>query len=57
MRFKSITDAPEREFRTLASLITDAERFADAEPFRVVCRKCKTETVFETLNENAVCLF
>lgn len=56
MRFKSTSlDVPEREFKTLQSQISDAQRFADAEPFRIRCRTCGTINPFDGILENKVC--
>ncbi|GAA5879617.1 hypothetical protein JCM3774_004286 [Rhodotorula dairenensis] len=53
MRFKSTSlDVPEREFKTLQSQISDAQRFADAEPFRIRCRTCGTESAFDGVSDN-----
>lgn len=43
----------EREFHTLESQISDADRFRDAEPLRVACRHCRTETTFSGMSDNA----
>ncbi|GAA5897364.1 hypothetical protein JCM5296_004143 [Sporobolomyces johnsonii] len=51
-RYRSSVDVPEREFKTLQSQISDAQRFADAEPFRVRCRSCGTVAIFDGLSEN-----
>ncbi|GAA6059765.1 hypothetical protein JCM10212_001973 [Sporobolomyces blumeae] len=48
--FKSSIDAPEREFKTLQSQVSDAVRFADAVPFSVRCRACGSSTAFEPLD-------
>jgi hypothetical protein len=56
MRFKSSSlDVPEREFKTLQSQVSDAQRFADTEPFRIRCRTCGAESVFDGVGENQVC--
>ncbi|GAA5963816.1 hypothetical protein JCM8115_006341 [Rhodotorula mucilaginosa] len=53
MRFKSSSlDVPEREFKTLQSQVSDAQRFADTEPFRIRCRTCGAESVFDGVGEN-----
>ncbi|GAA5933337.1 uncharacterized protein JCM15063_001287 [Sporobolomyces koalae] len=49
--YRSSIDAPEREFKTLQSQISDAQRFADAVPFTVRCRSCGSTTAFEPANE------
>lgn len=55
MRFKSSSlDVPEREFKTLQSQISDAQRFADAEPFLIRCRTCGTESAFDGVSDNQV---
>ncbi|KAF9422052.1 DNA-directed DNA polymerase alpha catalytic subunit pol1 [Podila epigama] len=43
-RFRSTvrTNAEEEEMQTLASQLTDAERFKDAEGLELICRNCKT---------------
>lgn len=53
-RFKSsATELPEREFKTLQSQVSDKERFALTEPFRVRCRSCDAETLYDGF-ENSV---
>lgn len=55
MRFKSSSlDVPEREFKTLQSQVSDAQRFADTEPFRIRCRTCGAESVSDGVGENQV---
>ncbi|BGP59681.1 DNA-directed DNA polymerase alpha catalytic subunit pol1 [Rhodotorula toruloides] len=55
LRFESTSlDVPEREFKTLQSQISDAERFADAEPSRIRCRTCGTISPFDGILENKV---
>ncbi|GAA5981594.1 hypothetical protein JCM5350_008038 [Sporobolomyces pararoseus] len=49
--YKTSIDAPEREFKTLQSQISDAQRFADAAPFTVRCRSCGSLTAFEPAHE------
>ncbi|GAA5888512.1 hypothetical protein JCM6882_008978 [Rhodosporidiobolus microsporus] len=51
-RYKSSLDVPEREFKTLQSQLTEAQRFAECEPFRVRCRTCGTESLFDGISEN-----
>lgn len=54
-RFKSISlDVPEREFKTLQSQISDEQRFADAEPFRIRCKACGAESAFDGISDNKV---
>lgn len=55
-RQRVTVDAPEREFKTLQSQQSDAERFKDAEPFGFRCRKCGIEGHFVGLNGNTVSL-
>lgn len=55
LRFKSSSlDVPEREFKTLQSQISDAQRFADCEPLRIRCRSCSTESAFDGIADNKV---
>lgn len=56
VNYKSSLDAPEREFKTLQSQISDAQRFADAIPFNVRCRACGSSTAFEPLGAKSVSL-
>ncbi|GAA5895337.1 DNA-directed DNA polymerase alpha catalytic subunit POL1 [Sporobolomyces salmoneus] len=49
--YKTSIDAPEREFKTLQSQISDAQRFADAVPFTVRCRSCGSMTAFAPPND------
>ncbi|GAA5986163.1 hypothetical protein JCM11641_004732 [Rhodosporidiobolus odoratus] len=51
-RYKSSLDVPEREFKTLQSQVSEAQRFADCERFRVRCRTCGTEALFDGISEN-----
>ncbi|EMD39179.1 hypothetical protein CERSUDRAFT_112852 [Gelatoporia subvermispora B] len=48
-RYKSSGEAEERQFGTLDSLMSDAERFKDTDPFIVQCRSCQGEIVFESI--------
>ncbi|BGO92070.1 DNA-directed DNA polymerase alpha catalytic subunit pol1 [Rhodotorula toruloides] len=53
LRSKSTSlDVREREFKTLQSQISDAQRFADAEPFRIRYRTCGTINPFDDILEN-----
>jgi hypothetical protein len=52
--YKSSIDVPEKEFKTLQSQISDAQRFADASPFTVRCRSCGSLTAFEPPSEKHV---
>ncbi|GAA5918206.1 hypothetical protein JCM8208_006171, partial [Rhodotorula glutinis] len=53
LRFKSSSlDVPEREFKTLQSQISDAQRFAECEPLRIRCRSCGSESAFDGVAEN-----
>ncbi|BGP49603.1 DNA-directed DNA polymerase alpha catalytic subunit pol1 [Rhodotorula kratochvilovae] len=53
LRFKSSSlDVPEREFKTLQSQISDAQRFRDCEPLRIRCRACSAESAFDGISEN-----
>ena len=56
VNYKSSFDTPEREFKTLQSQISDAQRFADAIPFNVRCRACGSSTAFEPLGAKSVSL-
>jgi hypothetical protein len=44
----------EREFQTLESQISDAERFRDATPLTIRCRRCQVESALGGLNSNEV---
>ncbi|KAM0750832.1 hypothetical protein T439DRAFT_289087 [Meredithblackwellia eburnea MCA 4105] len=52
-RFRTIGELPEREFKTLQSKISDAERFAQAKPFDIRCRSCGIITSFDGLAHNS----
>lgn len=52
----NITDIPEREFTTLQSQQSDAERFKDAESFHFRCRTCNAESKFDGLASTSVSL-
>lgn len=43
---------PEREFKTLQSQISDAQRFRECEPLRIRCRACTAESAFDGIAEN-----
>ncbi|GAA6024619.1 hypothetical protein JCM10207_001023 [Rhodosporidiobolus poonsookiae] len=52
-RYKSLSlDVPERQFKTLQSQVTEEQRFADCESFRVRCRTCGTEAAFDGIFDN-----
>ncbi|SCV75007.1 BQ2448_8036 [Microbotryum intermedium] len=53
-RYRSTIDAPERDFKTLQSQVSDAQRFRDVEPLRIRCRICETESVFDGLVKNSM---
>lgn len=53
-RSAAIADAPERDWKTLQSQQSDAERFKDAEPFHFRCRVCSTESDFTGLASTSV---
>ncbi|SCZ87769.1 BZ3500_MvSof-1268-A1-R1_Chr2-3g05237 [Microbotryum saponariae] len=53
-RYRSTVDAPERDFKTLHSQVSDAQRFRDVEPLRIRCRVCETESIFDGLVKNSV---
>ena len=56
-RYQTITAGAgevEREFHTLESQISDADRFKDAEPFSIHCRQCHTETTYRGLVSDSV---
>lgn len=54
-RYKATTaDLPEREFRTLQSQISDAERFKDVESLKFRCKTCHSTSVFDGLDKNSV---
>ncbi|OJT03335.1 DNA polymerase alpha catalytic subunit [Trametes pubescens] len=44
-------DAEERYFGTLDSLMSDAERFQDTDPFVVRCRSCKNDVTFAPISD------
>ncbi|GAA6028504.1 hypothetical protein JCM8097_007252 [Rhodosporidiobolus ruineniae] len=48
----SSLDVPDREFKTLQSQVSEAQRFAECERFRVGCRTCGTEALFDGITEN-----
>ncbi|KAH9933419.1 ribonuclease H-like domain-containing protein [Fomitopsis serialis] len=47
----STTESEERQFSTLDSLMSDAERYKDAEPFVVRCRSCQGHVAFEPISD------
>ncbi|KZT09817.1 uncharacterized protein LAESUDRAFT_756049 [Laetiporus sulphureus 93-53] len=47
----SAGESEERYFGTLDSLISEAERFNDADHFIVRCRQCKAEIAFEPISD------
>lgn len=47
-------DAEERYFGTLDSLMSDAERFQDTDPFVVRCRSCKNDVTFAPISDREV---
>lgn len=51
---QSIAAETEREFSTLDSQISDAERFRDVEPLRLKCRHCGSDGVFGGLLDDPV---
>ncbi|KAI0358255.1 hypothetical protein OH77DRAFT_1256462 [Trametes cingulata] len=52
-RYRTVVggEAEERYFGTLDSLMSDAERFKDADPFVVRCRSCKNDVTFTPLGD------
>ena len=50
----STGDSEERQFGTLDSLMSDAERYKDAEPFIVRCRGCQGQVAFEPISDREV---
>ena len=50
----STGDSEERLFSTLDSLMSDAERYKDAEPFIVRCRSCQGQVAFEPISDREV---
>ncbi|KAI0731115.1 hypothetical protein C8Q76DRAFT_644698 [Earliella scabrosa] len=52
-RYRTITagESEEKSFGTLDSLMSDAQRFKDADPFLVRCRSCQNSVPFGPLNE------
>ncbi|GAA5873099.1 hypothetical protein JCM8547_006792 [Rhodosporidiobolus lusitaniae] len=55
-RYKSTLDTPEREFKTLQSQVSEAQRFADCERMKVRCRTCGMEALFDGITENKAAL-
>lgn len=47
-------EAEERYFGTLDSLMSDAERFKDADPLLIRCRSCKNDVTFAPLADREV---
>ncbi|EPT01010.1 hypothetical protein FOMPIDRAFT_1030188 [Fomitopsis schrenkii] len=47
----STAESEERQFGTLDSLMSDAERYKDAEPFIVRCRGCQGQVTFEPISD------
>ena len=56
-RYRTIAagESEEKSFGTLDSLMSDAQRFKDADPFLVRCRSCQNSVPFGPLNEREVC--
>ncbi|OBZ73519.1 DNA polymerase alpha catalytic subunit [Grifola frondosa] len=50
-RYRSAAESEERYFGTLDSLMSDAERFKDAEPFLVRCRSCRGQVAFAPISD------
>lgn len=50
----STAESEERQFGTLDSLMSDAERYKDAEPFIVRCRGCQGQVTFEPISDREV---
>ncbi|TFY64658.1 hypothetical protein EVJ58_g2476 [Rhodofomes roseus] len=48
-RVSTTGESEERHFSTLDSLMSDAERYKDAEPFVVRCRTCQGHVAFEPI--------
>lgn len=55
LKHRGAIEAPEREFKTLESQLTDAQRFKDCKSFALVCRDCKTEHTLRNISEKSVC--
>ena len=56
-RYRSATtggDSDERTFGTLDSLLSDAQRYKDAEPFLVRCRACQATLPFVGVTDRQV---
>ena len=49
------TESEERSFGTLDSLMSDSQRFKDADPFNVCCRSCQNSVPFAPLADRQVC--
>ncbi|KAL6306263.1 DNA polymerase alpha catalytic subunit [Sparassis latifolia] len=55
-RYRSPAEAEERAFGTLDSLMSDAERFKDTDPFVVRCRSCQGEVAFAPISDREASL-
>lgn len=57
-RYKSVTlgDVEGRGLGSLGSLLSEKERFKDADPFIVRCKSCQGEGIFAPVGDRAVCL-
>lgn len=58
-RYKSAAagESEERYFSTLDSLMSDDERYKDADPFLVRCRACRGEVAFSPISDRDVRLY
>ncbi|PCH44462.1 hypothetical protein WOLCODRAFT_105176 [Wolfiporia cocos MD-104 SS10] len=50
-RSSAAGESEERHFGTLDSLMSDAERYKDADPFVVRCRSCHGQVAFDPINQ------
>ena len=55
-RYRIVTggDSEEKAFGTLDSLLTDVQRYKDADPFLVRCRACQATLPFVSVTERQV---
>jgi hypothetical protein len=56
-RFRSYStaDAEELNVTTLDSQIPEGERYNNADPLKILCRHCETETDFVPIHDRQVC--
>lgn len=56
-RNTTVTDTEARQFSSLDTLMSDAEKYKDAAPFIVRCRGCQGEVMFSPVTDRQVRLY